>query len=290
MAAIPVCSCKKKKYWAEFYCQFTRYLFEEKGFYDNYVGQVCKNLKAFFNFLNEEKAISTQQFFKKFYVLKEEIPIICLLPEQLQFLICNSRFHESLSPSLQKSKMIFVFGCTVALRRGDLFAIKPTDLEQRKNDTYLCVKTRKTGQLVRIKLPSYAVEIAGWFSRQARNRSTLFPNIPPSRFNHHIKQIAELAGFTQPLSKSRNKRGIEIPLLPVGNKITNRFCDHLSSHTMRRTAITSMLMLGINEWVVKMLSGHSANSKSFARYVHLAQSYLDTNLEKLNNFSNDQTV
>lgn len=257
----------------------------EKSFYDNYVGQVCKNLKAFFNFLQEEKAIATNNYFKRFYVLKEEIPVITLLPEQLQFLISDQTFHNSLPIPLQKSKMIFVFGCTVALRRGDLFSIKPTDIEHRKNEHYLAFKTKKTGKLIRLKLPAYAVDIANWFLARLKKRSTVFPYIPPSRFNQHIKQIAALAGWTHAQQKSRNKRGVENILAASEDKTTYRFCDLLCSHTMRRTAITTMLMLGINEYVVKLVSGHSANSKSFERYVNLAQSYLDTEMDKLTSLS-----
>ena len=44
---------------------------------------------------------------------------------------------------------------------------------------------------------------------------------------------------------------------------------------MRRTAITTMLCLGMPEHVVRKISGHSPMSKEFFRYVSLAQSYHD---------------
>ena len=49
----------------------------------------------------------------------------------------------------------------------------------------------------------------------------------------------------------------------------------------RRTAITTMLMLGMAEHVVKKISGHAANSKAFYRYVNLVQSYLDHEVDKV---------
>lgn len=52
---------------------------------------------------------------------------------------------------------------------------------------------------------------------------------------------------------------------------------------MRRTAITTMLMMGMKEHVVKQISGHSNDSKSFYRYVNLVQSYLDNEMDEVFN-------
>ena len=50
---------------------------------------------------------------------------------------------------------------------------------------------------------------------------------------------------------------------------------------MRRTAITTMLCLGMPEQVVRKISGHSPAGKEFYRYVLWAQTYQDTETEKL---------
>ena len=50
---------------------------------------------------------------------------------------------------------------------------------------------------------------------------------------------------------------------------------------MRRTAITTMLSLGVPEPVVRKISGHSPMSKEFFRYVSLAQSYQDQEVSKM---------
>jgi len=105
-----------RNYWKKFYAQFTDFLYNKKDCYDNYVGTVIKIVRMFFNFLNKDMFIKTGEFYKNFYICKEEVPIVTLLPEQLQFLICDDTFEEQLSKSLQKTKAVFVFGCTVALR------------------------------------------------------------------------------------------------------------------------------------------------------------------------------
>jgi hypothetical protein len=77
--------------------------------------------------------------------------------------------------------------------------------------------------------------------------------------------MAFKAGWTQLLLKCRSKRGVEKEQVCPASKLSYRFCDLLSSHTMRRTAITTMLMLGMKEFVVKLISSHALNSKSFGR-------------------------
>jgi integrase len=162
----------ERNYWKKFYTQFTDFLYNSKNCYDNYVGTVIKVIRIFFNFLNKDMSIQTGEFYKTFYVRREEVPIVTLLPEQLQFLICNADFENKLSKSLQKTKDVFVFGCTVALRVSDLFAIKFNDIEKVGSFYYLPVKTIKTGTVVRIKLPDYAIAIIEKFKYAAKGRKT----------------------------------------------------------------------------------------------------------------------
>ena len=44
---------------------------------------------------------------------------------------------------------------------------------------------------------------------------------------------------------------------------------------MRRTAITTLLMLGVPENLVRRVSGHAPGSKEFYKYVSIAQEYLN---------------
>lgn len=271
----------ERNYWKKFYLQFTNFMYHKKNCFDNYVGAVIKVIRIFFNFLNKEMGIHTGSFYKNFYVCREDVPIVTLLPEQLQFLMNNGPFDEQLSKSLQKAKDTFVFGCTVALRVSDLFAIKFTDIECMGVSHYLPVKTIKTGTSVRIKLPAYAIAIINKFKSTARGRKTIFPPIPVITFNNQLKAIAQLAGWTNATGRQRTKRGIKINTLNKVSKTPYRFCDLVSSHTMRRTAITTMLMLGMKEHVVRKISGHADNSKSFYRYVNLVQSYLDNEMDEV---------
>lgn len=269
----------EKKYWKLFYKNFTDYLYDDCDCFDNYVGSNIKRLRAFFNYLNEEREMNIGNFHKSFYAQSEEIEITTLLPEQLNFLIYNKAFENSLPEHLKKTKDMFVFGCTVALRVSDIFKISHANVENVNGKHYLKVTSQKTNTLTRVGLPDYAIDI---INKYPRNRKTIFPVISNARFNLNIKSLIERTNWTDQRTKTRQRRGV--PVQVYKNKKTKqvyRFCDLITSHTMRRTAITTMLCLHMPENLVRKISGHAPNSKEFFRYVQLSQKYMDVETEKM---------
>lgn len=269
----------EKKYWARFYTEFTDYLYTDCDCYDNYVGSNIKRLRVFFNYLNTEKEMNVGSFHKKFYTYSEDIDIITLIPEQLNFLIYNKAFEDSLPEHLKKTKDMFVFGCTVALRVSDIFKLSKNNIESINGKYYLKTRSQKTNTLTRIVLPDYAVAI---INKYKENKNTIFPEISNARFNLNIKSLMELTNWTGEQLKTRQKRGQTVVVYK--NKKTRepyRFCDLITSHTMRRTAITTMLCLHMPENLVRKISGHAPGSKEFFRYVELSQKYMDNETEKV---------
>jgi site-specific recombinase XerD len=269
----------EKNYWKKFYRHFTDYLYHDCGHYDNYVGQTIKNIRVFFNYLNKDLALGIGDFHKLFYVRKEEIAIYPLMPEELNFLITNKKFEASLTRRMQEVKDFFVFGCTVALRVSDLLVLKKTNIRIINQQQYLAVRSVKTATDTLIKLPDYAMDILGKYKKSKK----LLPPFNKTNLNKYIKQLLEQAGFTHAVQKIREKRGqgIELRKLPYSVAKQTRFCDVASTHTMRRTAITTMLSLGMPEPVVRKISGHAPGSKEFYRYVLWAQTYQDQETEKM---------
>ena len=266
-----------KKYWGNFYGQFTDYLYKQKNCHDNYTGQNIKMIRTFFSWLNESCGIGTGPYYKAFYVTREEIPIITLTVEQLQYLVFDKAFEASLSKPLQNCKDVFVIGCMVGLRFSDLCKIKLQNIEERDGSSYLKVRSTKTSTDTLVKLPSQALEI---IDRYKKRKGSLLPVVSMVRFNKNIKKIGELAGWVMPMAKTRTKKGINKEISNC-NKETVRFCDEISSHTMRRTCITTMLTSGMPEYIVRKISGHTSDSKEFFRYVNLAQSLMDKEIDKM---------
>jgi integrase len=263
----------EKNYWKKFYRHYTDYLYLDRGCFDNYVGLHIRIIKAFFNYLKKELSIDTGDFHRLFYVPGNSIPIFPLMPEELSFLIFNKPFENSLDARMKKVKDVFVFGCTVGLRVSDLMRLRSCDLRAVNDQFYLNIRSRKTSTDSLIKLPDYAVEIL----QRYHKRETLLPAFTVFNLNKGIKKLLELAGFTSPVRVTRQRMGKAI-LFGTGNNggdSLTRFCDVASTHTMRRTAITTLLSLGAPESLVRQISGHAPGSKEFYRYVLWSQAYLD---------------
>jgi integrase len=265
----------EKNYWKKFYKKFTEHLYKN-GCYDNYVGANIKQIRTFFNYLKLDRDFPTGDYHQHFYVRKEEVEILVLSPEQLKFFIHDQAFHEKLSPAMRRIKDVFVFGCTTGLRYSDIFKLTNKNFEQQEDDWYLKLKSQKTKTYSYIKLPKYAIEIYKKYASKSA-KALVFKKITLFIFNRSLKQIGEQAGFTEAIEMSRERLGKSKQL----NGKQLRFCDKMSSHMMRRTAITTMLILGMPEHLVRKISGHSHGSSSFNRYVHYAQVYIDMEIDKV---------
>jgi len=162
----------ERNYWERFYFGFTEFLYEKAD--DNYVGSQIKLLRAFFNYLNERMEPAVGDFYKQFYATKEEVPVVVLYPERLNFLIYDKEFEKKLPKHLKKHKDMFVFGCSTALRFSDLVNLKPSNLEHLNNNVYVSYRSIKTSTYTRVYLPDYAKDI---LKKYKRRKKSLFPPI-----------------------------------------------------------------------------------------------------------------
>ena len=263
---------KERNYWARFYMQFSAFLYKEKGYYDNYVRNIFKIIKSFFNYLQTEKGFSVGNYHKAFRVPLQKTAPVVLQPERLQYLISDKTFEASLNPYLKRAKDIFVFGCTVALRVSDLMNLQKKNIVYSDDEIYLKLFTQKTGTEVKIPLPEYAIEIIKRY--KAKVGKYILPRLSVTNLNIQIKKLIEKAGWNYPLTKAISKQG---KLTELKNQNGKGWCfhQHFTAHTMRRTAITTLLILGVPELVVRKISGHAPGSKEFYRYVSVAQDYMN---------------
>jgi integrase len=260
----------EKKYWMKFQYNFCNFLYKTKGYYDIYVTSNFKNIKAFFNYLSIDKALPIGQYHKLFKIPQQQFTPVVITPQQFNYLITNKEFIEKLSPPLKRVRDIFIVGCTVGLRIGDLMQLKKTNLIKTQEETFLLIHTQKTGTEVKIPLPEYVLEILKKY--QKSNSKFILPQLANSNINIQVKRLAEKAGWTHTLPKYISSRGRVVEKL-TNKKKSYRFCDHITAHTMRRTAITTLLILGVPELVVRKISGHAIGSKEFYKYISIANDY-----------------
>ncbi len=284
----------EKKYWMKFFFQFCNFLYKNKGYYDNYVTGNFKNIKAFFNYLLIEKALPVGQYHKLFRIPLQQFTPVVISPEQLNYLITNKEFIATLSPSLKRVRDIFIVGCTVGLRVSDLMKLKKTHIIKTGKEVFLLIHTQKTGTEVKIPLPDYVLEIFEKYRKL--HHKFILPRLANANINIQLKLLAEKAKWTHTLPKYMSVRGRVVEVLTTKRK-PYRFCDHITSHTMRRTAITTLLILGVPELVVRKISGHSIGSKEFYKYIAIANDYGNNKIAEayqklvtLNNFTNTEPI
>ena len=264
----------QKKYWKNFFRLFCNYLYDEKKCSDNYVGMIINNLKSFFGYLEREHNLHINGYYKNFKVQRPHPAIVVLTPERLHTMIYDEEFTARLTTAEQRIKDIFIIGCVTALRFSDLMALRKSNILITNTDYYITNISQKTSTVTKVKLPPFASSI---IARNKGRTQLLFSPISLFNFNKHLKSIGEKAGWTEPVFKTRKKRGEEtVRYRDTTKREHYRFCDLMSSHLMRRTAITTMLTLGVEESVARKISGHAPGSSEFYRYVKYSQDYLNT--------------
>lgn len=266
----------EKNYWKRFYQKFTAFLYK-KGYYDGYVGSVWKSIKALINWIIREKALPIAPIHKWIIIPQSNFNPIVLSLERLHFTIYNEAFANNLAATLKRIRHIFIAGCTLGLRFSDLMNLKKIHLIQLDNDYYIQLYAQKTGFFTKIPVPAYLLEIFNLY--KTKNSQFLLPQISNARFNILIKEVGEKAGWQEQYPKFMCKMGKWVELKKADGK-SWKYYHHLSSHTMRRTAITSLLILGVPEQVVRKISGHAPGSKEFFKYVSIAESYLSKEVQQ----------
>lgn len=263
---------KEKRYWEKFFDSFLLYGRKKMNWSDQYLAGNLKVIKAVFNYLAKAKGYPVDNFHVSFVVQPWQPQPHVIMPSRLQGLFNNQTFSAKLTQSHLSVLDTIIIGCTVGLRYKDLMGLKPVHLETTAIFTYLCVQTSKTGSVVRIPLPDYAITILQKYQR--RGNKWLLPQLSNNQFNYQMKEIGKQAGWTEEVPKYRSIKGRQTEIKNKSGK-TWRFYEHLSAHTMRRTAITTLLLMGVDEAVVRTISGHAPGSKEFYRYVAYVQGYLD---------------
>ena len=263
---------QEKNYWNRFFVKFSDFLYKDKHYHDNYVANIFKVIRTFFNYLQKEKGFIIGNYHKSFRIPVQQSTPVVFAPQQLNFLITDKEFEASLSPWLRRAKDICVFGSTVGLRYSDLMNLKKSNIVYDNNEAVLTLFTQKTGAEVKIPLPGYALEIVMKYRR--KTRMYLLPRLSSTNLNLQIKNLAKAAGWHYTLPKYISRRGKICELKTKGGD-TWPFYQHITAHTMRRTAITTLLIMGVSENIVRKVSGHAPGSKEFYKYVSIAQEYLD---------------
>lgn len=241
-----------------FYCDFIDFLTYEYqlkrkkipiyGLKTNSVGRTIKKLVWFLKDRIRRKIIPPIDLVD-FKVPTEEVDAIYLSYEEI-----GKIYHTDLSgyPELVKDRDLFVLGCLSGLRYSDYSTLRGEDYR----NGLLHKKTNKTDNWVAIPLRAPASDI---FKTYFIDSITTFSF---TMFNRNIKQIAALAGITEPIT-FKYKRGNQ----DVSE--TKSKAEWVTSHTCRRSFASNEFLLGTEVSLIMKITGHKS-LREFLKYIKVS--------------------
>jgi integrase len=237
----------------DFYYKFVSYL-KKKGLAPNTIGRNIKDVKTFMSEAVDMDYTSNYQFRnKKFMVIREETDSIYLTESEIEKL---HKHDFSKHSKLDSTRDMFVAACWLGLRYSDLSNIKPENIKNIDGDTFVQMKTQKTGELVVIPCHPTVLKI---FDKYSTNFNRLPRAISNQKYNNYIKEACRAAGLTE------TARLILQPDLALWQLV--------SSHTARRSFATNYYLQGFPTLDLMKITGHRTES-SFMKYIKVSK--LDT--------------
>ena len=258
--------------------RFLAFLRYEQKLTEKTVKKIYTHLKWFLGWakrkgLCEQTAIGIYR--PKFKVLEK--PVIFLTKEELLKLyhfpiprrgtmvsLCDfeGRTYEkriACEQSLEKTRDLFCFCAFTSLRYSDMAKVRRTDIR----GDYLYVTTLKTNDRIPIDLNAFAKEILAKYKDEDFPDGLALPVISNQRMNRHIKELCELCGFNEPITRVYFRAGERICE-------TKAKWQMVGTHAGRRTFICFALSSGIPPQVVMKWTGH-ADYKTMRPYIDVAE-------------------
>ena len=249
----------------EFYDRFTEYLTHKKkldkdgnvvdaGFSANNVGKYVQTLKTFLNEATAKKInVKTEYQSRRFKVYKEPADNVYLTESELQTILDLDLSEDS---RLERVRDLFIVGCWTGFRFSDMVNLHADNIG---SDNYIRIEQYKTGAGGKVVIPCHP-SIKVVLNRYGGN---LPPAISNQKMNDYIKEVCQLAGINEKVSKSITKGG---------ERITNmhKKWELVSTHTARRSFATNAYKKGIPSITIMKITGHRSE-KHFLNYIKLSQ-------------------
>ncbi len=267
----------------KFFNSFTKYLSKYKVLRKNEDGEtieitkqrqksaIGKAIKTLVTFLNNcyskkngEKITDFRHDPKVFEVWKS--------PEDISFALDSSQIDTleklELNDRLSRVRDLFVIQISTGLRVSDLLQLQPENFDWKKEIITVYMIKSKLESLVQIPISPRLKRILSKYENNiitGKNKNGKF--LEDQKYNEALKEIGKIASEIDPSFKViilvmkqyidvNDMKQEYIPLYKL-----------LSSHVARRSFITSAIRSGVNDELIKMVSGHKKDSKSFTSYV-----------------------
>ena len=234
----------------EQYHAFKSYL-TNRGLTLNYIGALLKDLKQLLKQSHGE-GLHTNTVFqhRDFRRLVEEVDNMYLTDAELQTL---ADLDLSKKTRLDRIRDLFLIGAYTGLRFSDYSELRPENITH--NGRILTRKTLKTSARVSIPLNPNVLAIL-----------TKYGGVPPrtitnQRMNKYLKELMQLAGFTERIEVGRTRGG---------TKETHYLekWELISTHTARRSFATNAFLGGVPTVNIMKCTGHKSEVV-FMKYIKI---------------------
>lgn len=249
----------------EFFDKFSAYAFEVKNTNNNYFSKLISILKTFFKW-SEERGFHNNTTYLKFKAKESDTEIIYLTYEELMRLYN----HDFKSEKLNRVRDVYCFGCFTGLRFSDIKDLKEQYVKKDHIDLTI-KKTKSIGHIIPLIEPAKKI-----LEKYSDTIYSPLPVISSQKNNEYLKECCKEVDIDTPITITRyiGQRKVE-KTEPKYNFIT--------SHTARKTFITNSLLLGMNERVLRSITGHKREA-TFNKYVKLTEEFKKFELNNAWNF------
>jgi integrase len=154
---------------------------------------------------------------------------------------------------IRRARDFFLLSCYTGLRYGDMIKLKQENIRQVGTETWLTIKTTKTGILVQIPLTiifyGRAMEILGRY-----------------------KTVDDIVGFKWNSTINRLIKDM-LSQAHIGGS------QQITVHTARRSCITGLADFGVNIYTIQRIAGHTRISTT-QKYIQLSTATIEADLRK----------
>ena len=236
---------------AAFYTNFKKFLTSQYA--SNTVGKRLKVIKMFL--------LSAQSFgylhnfnSREFRGVTERTQAVALTNDEV-----NNLFEIDLSsnPRLERVRDLFIVGVRTGLRFSDYSNIKPEHINLAADEISICQK--KTQEVVTIPIHRQVHAILAKYDGKTAN--SLPVGMSNQKMNEYLKELGEVAGFTEPFETKRTIGGrTQVSTQPKYQLLT--------THTARRTFATIEYLEKMPIDVIREITGHKSE-RSFLEYIKI---------------------
>ena len=246
---------------AAFMADFTAFLVSsplestnQVGYSDSYIHKTLTTLKMFARLADKRGYYENAPILKaSLGIRKREKDTVYLNEREIEHL-----FELDLADRLSKVRDAFLIGCLTGLRYSDYSTIKPENFRaiehNGKEVKCLVITTQKTKQQVILPVVNpMLIELLDRNGWKAPGR------ISNQRLNTYLKELAQLAGFTQTIEINEYRGGKH-------QKTSMEKWELISSHTARRSFATNAYKRGLPASEIMKFTGHTT-MQSFMKYI-----------------------